>query len=76
LKQSYNPFVSQEEDDEVDFKSCMIRDQPFGGGGSNTHLSDMFQAAAAKQSHVLDEIKSQKSEVQDDYQECESQEVS
>ena len=73
MKQSYNPFVSQEADNEVDFKSCMIRDQPVGGGGgSNTHLSDLFQAAAAKQSHVLDEIQSQKSEVQDDYQECES----
>ena len=72
LKQSYNPFVSQQADDEADFKSCMIRDQPVGSG-SNTHLSDLFQAAAAKQSHVLDEIQSQKSEVQqDDYQECES----
>ena len=27
LKQSYNPFVSQQPaDDEVDFKSCMIKD--------------------------------------------------
>ena len=57
----------------------MIRDhqlQQPGGGGSTSHLSDLFQAAAAKQSHVLDEIKSQKSEVQDEYHECESQEVS
>jgi len=51
----------------------MIKDQlQQPGGGSTTHLSDLFQAAAAKQSHVLDEIQSQKSEVQDDFHECES----